>query len=179
MAERAETLWVFGSFFSYIWLSTYIFCIFILVFTVRVEKNLCLSPTMSLSFFTKICTALWWCAVCYWYWSVAPSYHFETYCTGPRQHKSCSINWPSCFEVAPTSQVALLVKEKATWWKVFKEADGETITALANLGKKAHPTADILSDIEKLVCRVYVPNTTINSVKELRSWLFRKKQAQS
>ena len=70
-------------------------------------------------------------------------------------------------------------KGKATWWKVFKEADGETITALANLGKRTQPTADILSDIKKLVCQVYVPNTTINSVKELTWWLFRKKQAQS
>ena len=28
-------------------------------------------------------------------------------------------------------------KGKAPWWKVFKEADGETITALANLGKES------------------------------------------
>ena len=70
-------------------------------------------------------------------------------------------------------------KGKATWWKVFKEADGETITALANLGKRAQPTADILSDSEKRVCQAFVPNTTINSVKELTWWLFRKKQAQS
>ena len=81
--------------------------------------------------------------------------------------------------MAPTSQVASAGKGKATWWKVFKEADAETITALANLGKRAQPTADILSNIEKLVCQVYVPNTTINSVKELTWWLFRKKQAQS
>ena len=70
-------------------------------------------------------------------------------------------------------------KGKATWWKVFKEAHGETITALANLGKRAQPTADILSDIEKLVCQVYMPNTTINSFKELTWCLFRKTQAQS
>ena len=70
-------------------------------------------------------------------------------------------------------------KGKATWWKVFKEADEETITALVNLGKRAQPTADIISVIEKLVCQVYVPNTTINNVKELRWWLSRKKQAQS
>ena len=43
MAERAQNLWVFGSFFSSIWLSTYMFCIFILVFTVRVEK-ICAYP---------------------------------------------------------------------------------------------------------------------------------------
>ena len=70
-------------------------------------------------------------------------------------------------------------KGKATWWKVFKEADEETITALTNLRKRAQPTADILSDVEKLVCQVYVPNTTINNVKELTWWLLRKKQAQS
>ena len=70
-------------------------------------------------------------------------------------------------------------KGKVTWWKIFQEADEETITALSNLGKGAHPTADILTGIEKLVCQVYVPNTSINSVKELRWWLFWKKQAQS
>ena len=70
-------------------------------------------------------------------------------------------------------------KGKATWWKVFKEADEETITAPANPRKRAQPTTDILSDIDKLVRQVYVPNTTINSVKELTWWLFRKKQAQS
>lgn len=58
-------------------------------------------------------------------------------------------------------------KGKATCWKVFKEAGEETITALANLGKRAQPTADILSDIEKLVCQVYMPDTTMNNVKEL------------
>ena len=43
MAERAQNLWVFGSFFSSIWLSTYMFCIFILVFTVWVEE-ICAYP---------------------------------------------------------------------------------------------------------------------------------------
>ena len=32
--------------------------------------------------------------------------------------------------------------------------------------------------IEKLVCQFYLPKTTIREVKELRWWLFRKKQAQ-
>ena len=67
------------------------------------------------------------------------------------------------------------VKKKATWWKALKEANEETITSLANLGKRAQPTADILSGIEKLVCQVCVPNTTANNVKELRWWLFKKK----
>ena len=70
-------------------------------------------------------------------------------------------------------------KGKATWWKIFQEADEETITALANLGARSQPADDIFTDLEKLVCQVYIPNTTINNVKELRWWLFRKKQAQS
>ena len=48
---RAQNLWVFGWFFRSIWLSTYMFCILIffkISFHVRVEKNLCLSPTDSL-----------------------------------------------------------------------------------------------------------------------------------
>ena len=74
--------------------------------------------------------------------------------------------------------VSFAGKGKVTWRKVFREADEETITALANLGKSAQPTA-IFSGIEKLVCQEYVPNTTVNNDKELRQWLFRKKQAQS
>lgn len=58
-------------------------------------------------------------------------------------------------------------KGKATWRKVFREADEETITALASLGKSAQPTA-IFSGIEKLVCQEYVPNTTVNNDKGLR-----------
>ena len=63
--------------------------------------------------------------------------------------------------------VSFAGKGKVTWRKVFREADEETITALANLGKSAQPTA-IFSGIEKLVCQEYVPNTTVNNDKELR-----------
>ena len=59
------------------------------------------------------------------------------------------------------------------------KADEEKISALANLGIRGQPSADTLTGIEKLVCQVYVPNTVIDNVKELRWWLFRKKQAQS
>ena len=47
-------------------------------------------------------------------------------------------------------------KGKATWWKIFKKADEEKISALANLGTRGQPTADTLTGIEKLVCQVYV-----------------------
>ena len=59
------------------------------------------------------------------------------------------------------------------------KADEEKISALANLGTRGHPSADTLTGIEKLVCKVYIPNTVIDNVKKLRLWLFWKKQAQS
>ena len=142
--------------FSSIWHSTYIFCIFILVFTQRRYAQLC---------------------------------DDVQFVTGTGQWHRVIILKPIVQALGSTKVAALTGlhalsgaditgsfagKGKATWWKVFKGADGETITALANLGKRAQPTADILSDIEKLVCQVYVPNTTINSVKELTWGLFRK-----
>jgi len=70
-------------------------------------------------------------------------------------------------------------KGKATWWRAFQEADLGIITDLARLGTTEYPTADIMAAIERLICQVYVQNTSISTVKELRWWLFRKKQAQS
>ena len=48
------------------------------------------------------------------------------------------------------------------------EADEEKISALANLGTRGQPSADTLTGIKKLVCKVYVPNNVIDNVKELR-----------
>lgn len=58
-------------------------------------------------------------------------------------------------------------KGKLTWWKIFKDADEATIDALSKLGTKGLPTADTMAAIEKLVCRLYVPNTQIKTVSEL------------
>ena len=70
-------------------------------------------------------------------------------------------------------------KGKLTWWKMFKDTNEATIDALSKLGTRGLPTADTMAAIEKLVCRLYVPNTPIKTVSELRWSLFRKKQAQS
>ena len=70
-------------------------------------------------------------------------------------------------------------KGKATWWKLFKEADEETLNALANIGTRDQPTAITFAGIEKFVCQLYAANTTIVDVSKLRWWPFRKKQAQS
>lgn len=58
-------------------------------------------------------------------------------------------------------------------------ASQDIITALANLGASEPQSAETMATIEKLICKLYVPNTTITTVKDLRWWLFKKQQAQS
>ena len=74
---------------------------------------------------------------------------------------------------------SLAGKGKATWWKAFQEASQDIIIALANLGASEPTSAETMAAIEKLICKLYVPNTTITTVKHLQYWLFKKKQAQS
>ena len=68
---------------------------------------------------------------------------------------------------------------KLACWKVFSRADEDVITALANLGTREHPDGDTIKGVEKFVCNLYQPNTSICQVNELRWSLFKKKQAQS
>ena len=70
-------------------------------------------------------------------------------------------------------------KGKASCWKTFIEADEEVISGFSALGVDAIPSRETMALIEKFVCQLYVPRTDICTVKELRWWLFRKKQAQS
>ena len=70
-------------------------------------------------------------------------------------------------------------KGKLAWWKIFQEADEDVLTELGRLGVNENPTAKTETAIDKLVCQLYLPKTTITEVKERRWWLFRKKQAQS
>ena len=70
-------------------------------------------------------------------------------------------------------------KGKLVWWRIFQEAEEDVITELGRRGVNENPTAETETAIEKLVCQLYFPKTTITEVKELRWWLFRKKQAQS
>ena len=70
-------------------------------------------------------------------------------------------------------------KGKFAWWMILQEADEDVITKLETLTVNESPTAETETAIEKLVCQFYLPKTTITEVKELRWWLFRKKQAQS
>ena len=70
-------------------------------------------------------------------------------------------------------------KGKIACWKTFLGTDEECINALANLGFGLEPTPATLTGIEKLVCQLYLPKTNISKVKELRWYLFLKKQAES
>ena len=70
-------------------------------------------------------------------------------------------------------------KGKASCWKTFIEADEEVISGFSALGVNAIPSIETMTLIEKFVCQLYVSRTDICTVKELRWWLFRQKQAQS
>ena len=69
-------------------------------------------------------------------------------------------------------------KGKVSCWKAFLEADDSVLNALAKLGREEEAGADIKVGIERFVCQIYLPRTDITTVKELRWFLFRKKQAE-
>ena len=50
---------------------------------------------------------------------------------------------------------------------------------MARLGTTHIPSDDTMEALEKFVCQVYLANTPLTTVKDLRWHLFRKKQAQS
>lgn len=71
-------------------------------------------------------------------------------------------------------------KGKSTCWKAFNTISEDDLRLLSDLGKSIDlPSKEMVAAIENLVCQIFAPNTEISSVKELRWWLFRKKQAQS
>ena len=70
-------------------------------------------------------------------------------------------------------------KGKLACWKIFRDTDEAMITELGNLGTTVTPTTDTTDAIERFVCQLYLPKTTFTKVKDLRWWLFGKKQAQS
>jgi len=70
-------------------------------------------------------------------------------------------------------------KGKLAFWKVFNNVEEIIISELEKLGTTFTPTAETIASIETFVCQLYLPMTTFTKVKELRWWLFKKKQAQS
>ena len=68
---------------------------------------------------------------------------------------------------------------KASCWKAFLNVDEVVVRELAKLGTTSTPSEETTKAIEQFVCEIYVPNTSLTTVKDLCWWLFRKKQAQS
>jgi len=67
-------------------------------------------------------------------------------------------------------------KGKASLLERFTEADPFIITALAELGQAAHPNKEIVTAIEKFVCLLYQPRTTIMTVKNYDGSFSRKRK---
>ena len=68
---------------------------------------------------------------------------------------------------------------KPLCWKAFLKVDEDVVREMAKLGTTLTPSEETIKAIEKFVCELCVPNTSLTSVKDLRWLLFRKKQAQS
>ena len=71
-------------------------------------------------------------------------------------------------------------KRKPSCRSVFNEAHDDVIQALSQLGTSDLPSNETLEAVEKLVCQDKLfYKTDICSLRELRWWLFAKKQAKS
>lgn len=73
---------------------------------------------------------------------------------------------------------AFLGKGKLTWWKAFNSASQDVLQALTELGTSENVSPPTMHELEKLVCQVYVPNTKMTDIGDVRWWLFTKKQHQ-
>ena len=70
---------------------------------------------------------------------------------------------------------------KNKFWKVLQELDptDEIVNALVQLGTTDELPNTLFAAIESFVCKLYLPNTELLNVADVRWWLFKKKQAQS
>ncbi|KAK3722371.1 hypothetical protein QZH41_013693 [Actinostola sp. cb2023] len=94
------------------------------------------------------------------------------------QHRAAAL--PGFHSITGADNTGSFVgKGKLSCWKVFEESSQDIITALRDLGTTANPTETTFNAIEKLICKLYDANTQYTKVKDLRWWLFKKKQAQS
>ena len=69
----------------------------------------------------------------------------------------------------------LAKKGKATFWKAFKTSDANVLASLGKLGAPEEFTKEDEQLIEKFICQVYLPGTTISDIGELRWFMFTKK----
>ena len=67
-------------------------------------------------------------------------------------------------------------KSKISCWNALQKADEQVLEAFANLGSSACVQDDVSKILELYMCQRYIPLTQITTVKELRWFLFSKKQ---
>ena len=69
---------------------------------------------------------------------------------------------------------AFFGKGKISWWKAFNKTTDDILQALASLGSSPVVSEELMQTIEQFVCEVYLPDTKITNIGELRWWLFAK-----
>lgn len=72
----------------------------------------------------------------------------------------------------------LAKKAKTSFWNVFSKADDDILEAVSKLGSLENFLHTDRLLIEKFICQVYVPDTNISDIGELRWWMFTKKETQ-
>jgi len=57
---------------------------------------------------------------------------------------------------------------KPLCWKAFLDVDEDVVREIAKLGTAPTPSDETMKAIEKFVCELYVPKTSLSTVKDLR-----------
>ena len=65
---------------------------------------------------------------------------------------------------------------KTLSWKAFVNDNGDAVREMAKLGTTPTLTDRTMKAIEKFVCELYIPITSLKTMKDLLWWLFHKKQ---
>ena len=61
----------------------------------------------------------------------------------------------------------------------FLNVNEDIVRGMAKLDTTLTPSEETMKAIEKFACELNVPKTPLSTLKDIRWWLFRKKQAQS
>ena len=67
-------------------------------------------------------------------------------------------------------------KSKVSCRNTLRKAEQQVLKAFASLGSSAHVQDDVAMRLELNMCHLYAPSTHITTVKEMRWFLFSKKQ---
>lgn len=63
--------------------------------------------------------------------------------------------------------------------KAFLNVNEDVVWEMAKIGTILTPSDGTIKAIEKFLCELYVPNTSLKTVKDLQRWLLCKNQGQS